>query len=65
MNFVENVKDAWKWFSIQLIGFAFIWEMLPDETKDAVTPDLIEPYVTAALLIAAAYGRLVKQGATK
>lgn len=60
MHLVENWKEAWKWFSVQAITAAFVWEMLPEETK-ALLPDAIEPHVSAAFLIIAAVGRVIDQ----
>jgi len=64
MKLVENWKEAWKWFSVQAISLAFIWEVLPDETKETiflVVPDAVEPHVTNILLGLAVLGRLVDQ----
>jgi hypothetical protein len=64
MKLVENWKEAWTWFSVQAISLAFIWEALPQETKDSLfvlIPDVAEPHVTAILLVAGLFGRMVDQ----
>jgi hypothetical protein len=60
MQLVENWKEAWKWFSVQAVTAAFVWEMLPAETQ-ALVPDAIEPHVMAFFLVVAAIGRVVDQ----
>lgn len=65
MKLVEDIKYAWKWFSVQLMAAALIWETLPDDIKAQVlvfVPDPIEPYITSGLVLAALLGRVVKQG---
>lgn len=65
MKFVEDIKDAWKWFSVQLMAVALVWETLPEDIKAQVyvfVPDVIEPHITSALVLAALFGRFVKQG---
>jgi hypothetical protein len=61
---VENWKEAWTWFSVQAVTAAFVWEMLPLETK-ALLPDVIEPHVTAFFLVVAALGRVIDQQKVK
>lgn len=64
MRFVDDIKDAWKWFSIQLMGAALVWEVLPEDAKEKALvfiPDAIEPYITSALVLAAIVGRMIKQ----
>jgi uncharacterized membrane-anchored protein len=60
MHLVENWKEAWKWFSVQAITAALVWEMLPLETR-ALLPDAIEPHVSAIFLVIAAIGRVIDQ----
>jgi hypothetical protein len=60
MHLVENWKEAWKWFSVQAITAALVWEMLPLETR-ALLPDAIEPHVSAMFLVVAAIGRVIDQ----
>jgi uncharacterized membrane protein len=64
MKFVDNWRDAWKWFSLQAVTAAFVWEMLPPETQ-ALVPDSIEPHVMAFFLVVAAIGRVVDQQKVK
>jgi hypothetical protein len=61
---VENWREAWTWLSIQVVTAAFVWEMLPAETK-ALLPDSIEPHVTSFLLVVAAIGRVIDQQKVK
>lgn len=65
MKFVENWKEAWKWFSVQAITAAFVWEMLPEETRSLLVPDALETHVSAILLAVAAFGRVVDQQRAK
>lgn len=60
MKLVDNWKQAWTWFSVQAVTAAFVWEMLPAETK-ALVPDSIESHLTAVFLVVAALGRVVDQ----
>jgi hypothetical protein len=60
MKLVDNWKEAWSWFSVQAVTAAFVWEMLPAETK-ALVPESIEPHLTAFFLVVAALGRVVDQ----
>jgi hypothetical protein len=60
MKLVENAKEAWRWWSMRLIGLALIWEGLPPEAV-AVIPEPYRHYITLALLVGAGLGRMVKQ----
>ena len=64
MKFVENVKNAWKWLSVQMMILAFAfqsaWELAPQEIKAGLTPTHAY-YITVALLVIGVLGRLVKQ----
>ena len=64
MKLVPNWTAAWKWFSVQAIALAAIWEGLPLEAKEAI-PDPYRGYVTLVLLLAAGIGRMVDQGTAK
>lgn len=68
MKFVENVKQAWKWFSVQAMFFAVAiqsaWEAAPMDMKSSFTPTQVY-IVTVTLLVLGIWGRLVKQDATK
>jgi hypothetical protein len=68
MRLVENWKEAYKWFSVQLITVALIWTTLPQETQQHIlvlVPDVVEPYIVAILLLAAVVGRVVDQKKVK
>lgn len=65
MKFVENAKQAWKWFSIQAMIWAAAiqsaWELAPADLKASFTPTQVY-VVTVSLLVLGIIGRLVKQG---
>ncbi len=61
MKLVPNWQRAWKWFSVQAIGVALIWESIPDDVKDTVLTDDNQGRVTFGLLIAAGLGRMIRQ----
>jgi hypothetical protein len=65
MKFVDDVKDAWKWISMQAMAAAIAiqgaWEVLPPDMKTGIPPKLVT-YVTLGLLVLGFAGRLVKQG---
>lgn len=66
MKLVENVKEAWRWFSIQAMALATAiqatWAML-DADMRAVVPynDVVVPALTGLLLVFGIVGRVVKQ----
>lgn len=64
MKFVENVKNAWKWLSVQMMILAgsiqTAWEAAPADLKSSFTPTQIY-YVTISLLAIGIIGRLIKQ----
>ena len=64
MKFVENIKHAWKWVSMQMMVLALAlqtaWEMAPPDFKATLSPTQVY-YVTIALLVIGVLGRLVKQ----
>ena len=64
MKLVPNWTAAWKWFSVQAIALAAIWEGMPLDAK-AVIPEPYGAWVTLALLVAAGLGRMVDQGTAK
>ena len=61
---VPNWQKAWKWFSVQAIALAAIWEGLPLDAR-AVIPEPYGAWVTLALLLAAGIGRMVDQGTAR
>jgi hypothetical protein len=60
MRLVSNWQTAWKWFSVQAIAAATLWESLPVEAKEAV-PEPWRGYVTLGLLVVAGIGRMIDQ----
>ena len=65
MKLVDEVKQAWRWISVQCMAWAIAiqgaWEAAPDDLKAGIPPKLVT-YVTLALLGLGIVGRLVKQG---
>ncbi len=64
MKLVPNARHAWKWFSVQAIALATIWEGIPEETK-AVIPEPYVGWITLGLLILAGIGRMIDQETAK
>jgi protein-S-isoprenylcysteine O-methyltransferase Ste14 len=68
MKFVENWKEAWKWFSVQalvvLAALPLVWTALPADAK-RLLPDGWEPWVLFGLALAGLIGRLVDQNRAK
>jgi hypothetical protein len=65
MKLVPNVRNAWRWISMQAMGVAVAlqgaWVFIPDDLKARAGDDLAN-WVTGALLVLGMIGRLVKQG---
>ncbi len=64
MKLVDNWKSAWRWFSVQAIALAAIWETIPLEAKAVLEPST-QSWITLGLLVAAGIGRMIDQGAAK
>ena len=62
MKLVENWKSAWRWFSMQAIALAAIWESIPEDVKASVVSLDWQNHVTFGLLVAAGLGRVIDQG---
>ena len=64
MSFVENWRDAWKWFSVQafalIIALPMVWMALPPDVK-AMLPDGWGKWIAIAIAAAGLVGRLVDQ----
>ena len=64
MKFVENAKQAWRWFSVQAMVLAGAlqgaWMYVPDDLRASIPPGLVQG-ITIALLAAGVAGRLVQQ----
>jgi hypothetical protein len=64
MKFVDDVRQAWRWFSVQAMVLAgalqVAWEVLPPDMKASI-PDNYVRWITLGLLSLGVAGRLVKQ----
>ena len=64
MKWVENVKFAWKWYSVQALGvltvFPIVWIELPADIKSRI-PDEWTPYVVSVVALGGLIGRLKAQ----
>lgn len=64
MKLVDDVQDAWRWISMQLLfvilAFPAIWAELPPDVK-AMVPPAWEPWIPSLLAAAAMIGRVVDQ----
>lgn len=63
-HLVEDVKDAWRWFSVQSMGIVTImlgaWAALPDDLKMYI-PERLGIALAGGILALGILGRLVKQ----
>ena len=68
MKLVENAKQAWKWFSMQAMGWAVAvqsaWELAPADMKLTFTSTQVY-MITVTLLVLGIVGRIVKQDVPK
>ena len=68
MKFVDNVKESWKWFSMQSMTLAMAvqgtWMTIPEELKNEVPKNLVH-WITLILVVAGIFGRLIKQSDLK
>jgi hypothetical protein len=68
MRLVEDVRRAWRWFSVQAMVWAIAiqgaWEFIPDDLKAGFPPKVVSA-VTVGLLVLGIAGRLVKQTPTE
>jgi hypothetical protein len=66
--FVENWKQAWKWFSMQVYAIIFalplVWMSLPEDVKHMV-PDSWGRWIFVGLAVLGAFGRIVDQQSKK
>ena len=64
MTFVENARQAWKWFSVQALTvlalIPVVWAQLPPETH-ALVPEVARQWVITGVALAGIVGRLVSQ----
>lgn len=68
MQFVDDVRRAWRWFSVQAMTFLallpIVWEQLPPETQDLVPP-AYRPWAITIVAVAGILGRTIKQAPAK
>ncbi len=64
IKLVEDWRQAWKWFSVQAMGFSVIllgaWEVLPSDLKATLPEDIIRLLAIGMLSLGIA-GRVVDQ----
>ena len=64
MKFVEDAKNAWRWFSVRAMLLAGAiqgaWLFVPEDLRTSLPPTFLQG-ITIALMILGIYGRLVKQ----
>jgi len=64
MQLVHNVRDAWRWISVQsmALGLAIqgAWEMIPADLKAGFSDKHVR-WTAMVLLVIGIVGRLVKQ----
>lgn len=68
MKAVNNVKSAWRWFSVQALAvlavLPIVWPQLPPEVV-AWLPDQAKPWLLTAIAIGGIAGRLIDQGTSE
>lgn len=64
MKLVDDVKNAWRWFSVQAMVTAGAiqgaWVFIPDDMKSSIPKDVVQ-WTTLALLALGVAGRVVQQ----
>lgn len=64
LKLVEDWRNAWKWFSVQAMGFSVVllgaWEVLPSDLKATLPEDLVR-LLAIGLLTMGIAGRVVDQ----
>lgn len=64
LKLVEDWRNAWKWFSVQAMGFSVVllgaWEVLPGDLKATLPEDLVR-LLAIGLLTMGIAGRVVDQ----
>ena len=64
MKLVEDVKDAWKWLSVQIpvVNFAMLttWATLPQKFQDAIPLNYIL-IAAVVLIVLGVVGRVIDQ----
>lgn len=64
MRLIDNAKQAWKLFSVQVAGVAVAWAMLPSEQQEAILSivGISQERVTAVIGVLFILARIIKQG---
>ena len=66
MKFVENVKDSWRWFSMQIAAFGALsvaaWEYIPQEWRDYILQGENARWLVFASYVSIMVARAIKQG---
>lgn len=63
MKLIDNIKTAWKLFSVQVAAFALAWGLLPIDQQKAIldllgiSPERMPAVIGIAFLVA----RIIKQ----
>jgi hypothetical protein len=64
VKLVENIKDAWRWISVQAMALGLAiqgaWEFLPSDLKAGLSDKHVR-WAAMVLLVIGIVGRLVKQ----
>jgi hypothetical protein len=64
MRLIDNVRDAWRFFSMQAMAAALtlqgLWMTLPDDLRASVPPSLVQ-WITLVILALGMVGRTIKQ----
>lgn len=64
MKFVDDAKQAWRWFSVQAMVLAGAiqgaWVFIPEDMKSSIPQNIVQ-WVTISLLVFGVAGRLVDQ----
>jgi len=64
MKFVDDAKQAWRWFSVQAMALAAAiqgaWVFIPEDMKASIPQNIVQ-WVTIALLVFGVAGRVVDQ----
>lgn len=64
MKLVSDVRQSWRWFSVQLAALVtvlpLVWAELPDDLK-AYIPDEWRPFIVSGMGLAIMLGRMIDQ----
>ena len=66
MKFVDNVKDSWRWFSMQIAGLGLAsvsaWGYIPQEWRDYILQHGMAQWLIGGTFAAIMFGRIIQQG---